>query len=53
MTSAEIALQQIKDNKYHEKYLNDKKQIVLLGIGFNEKEKNIHDWKFEMIDSKK
>ncbi|HBX51242.1 MAG TPA: hypothetical protein DEH02_09285 [Bacteroidales bacterium] len=49
MAKAEKALQQIKETKYHEKYLCENKEIILLGIGFSEKERNIHEWKFEII----
>ena len=34
------ALTQIKERKYYEKYLNKNKRIVLLGIGFLDKEMN-------------
>ncbi|GAB6044550.1 ATP-binding protein [Caminibacter profundus] len=48
------ALEQIKKKKYYEKYLNPKSsnlnpKIYLLGICFNEKEKNITKWEFEQI----
>ncbi len=43
------ALKQIKDKKYHEKYLNDKKDIFLIGIEFNTKEKNISKFEWEKI----
>jgi hypothetical protein len=35
------ALQQIKDKNYVQKYLNEQKDIYLVGINFDEKEKNI------------
>ncbi len=35
------ALEQIKKRKYHEKYLSENKSIYLIGIEFDEKEKNI------------
>ena len=43
------ALQQIKEKKYHQKYLNDKKKLFLVGINFDEKEKNISNFKWEMV----
>ena len=51
LSDAETALQQIKDKKYHEKYLENKKQIILLGIGFNKNKRNIEDWKVEILNS--
>ncbi len=35
------ALQQIKEKKYHEKYLNIAKEITIVGIEFSKKERNI------------
>ncbi|MEN8123145.1 MAG: ATP-binding protein, partial [Bacteroidota bacterium] len=40
-TQAKNALEQIKEKKYHEKYLSEEKEIYLIGIEFDEKEKNI------------
>lgn len=44
-SSAEKALHQINDKKYFEKYLNQKKKLILVGVNFNTKERNISDWK--------
>ncbi len=41
------AMQQIKDQGYHEKYLNKGKEITLLGVGFDPELRNIGDWKEE------
>ncbi|GIW23110.1 MAG: hypothetical protein KatS3mg068_2117 [Candidatus Sericytochromatia bacterium] len=38
---AEEGLKQIEENKYYEKYLSLNKKIVLIGIGFNKRKKNI------------
>ncbi|MBL0721894.1 MAG: ATP-binding protein [Sulfurovum sp.] len=43
------ALQQIKDKKYHEKYLSDKKPIYLVGIEFSKEDRNIGGFEWEMI----
>ncbi len=43
------ALQQIKDKKYHEKYLSENEDIFLIGIEFNETEKNISNFEYEKI----
>lgn len=37
------ALKQIKEKKYYEKFLNKGKQIILMGIGFDSKQRNIGD----------
>jgi len=42
------ALAQIKEKKYYEKYL-DYKEIYLIGINFDEKDKNISKFEWEMI----
>jgi len=41
--TASMAMEQIEDKKYYEKYLLNKKQIVLVGVGFDKKTKNIKD----------
>ena len=45
-----IALQQIKDKKYHLKYTQENKNIYLLGIVFNEEAKNIDAFEWERIE---
>ncbi len=42
-TSTE-ALSQIEARKYHEKYLSTGKSILLIGVGFDEKERNISSY---------
>jgi hypothetical protein len=39
------ALNQVKDKKYYEKYLNRQKPIALIGIGFDKKSRNISGYK--------
>ena len=41
------ALQQIKEKKYYEKYLQQGKDIYLVGINFDEKERNISSFAWE------
>ncbi len=53
--SAEIALEQIKDKGYIEKYKawesdNIKHEIHLLGINFSSEDKNISEWKEEVFN---
>ena len=43
------ALQQIKEKKYHEKYLNENKDIYLVGINFDENIKNISKFEWEHL----
>ena len=45
--SADKAIEQIKENKYYEPYLDSNKKIHLLGINFSTQDKNIVDWKCE------
>jgi len=45
----EDALKQIKEKKYHEKYLNENKDIYLVGINFDENEKNISKFEWEQL----
>lgn len=45
--SAEIAIKQIKDKKYAERYRGLGKKIVLLGIDFDSGERNIREWRIE------
>ena len=47
--SAEEALKQIKEKKYYEKYSKKGNVIHLLGINFSSNERNIADWKEEVI----
>ena len=47
------ALQQIKERKYHEKYLSEKKNIYLIGIEFDKKKKNISKFECEKVCYKK
>ena len=46
------ALAQIKNKKYHEKYLNEKKDIYLVGINFDEEDRNISKFEWERIETK-
>ncbi len=45
--TAEEAMKQIRDRRYFEKFMNEGKQIFLVGIGFDAEERNISDWKVE------
>ncbi len=43
------ALKQIKDKDYASKYLNENKDLYLVGINFDEEEKNIANFEWEKI----
>ncbi|MEM0992974.1 MAG: AAA family ATPase [Bacteroidota bacterium] len=45
--SAEIALEQIKEKDYAASYLNIDKKIILLGVDFDRKTRNVKHWKAE------
>ena len=45
----EDPLFQIKKKKYYEKYLKENKEIILVGINFDEKEKNVKKLVWEKI----
>ena len=47
--SADEALNQIKKKKYYEKYAKDGAVIHLLGINFSSAERNITEWKEEVL----
>ncbi len=47
--SADDAIAQIKSRKYYEPYLKEGKNIHLLGINFSTEEKNIIEWKDEIL----
>lgn len=49
MGSAEEALQQIHTRKYYQTFENQGKDIYLLGVSFDEQEKNIGEWKLEKV----
>ena len=43
------ALEQIKTKNYHQKYLSNQKNIYLIGIEFDEEDRNIVDFQWEKI----
>jgi hypothetical protein len=45
----EDALQQIKEKKYHHKYINEDKDIYIIGINFDENKRNISKFEWEKI----
>jgi hypothetical protein len=49
--SAEAAIRQIHDKRYHDKYAQSGRKIYLLGINFNTKERAITDWRLEALNN--
>lgn len=49
MSTAEIALQQIRDKGYAQAYQAAGKPIILIGIAFDKAKRNITDWKSERV----
>ncbi|NPA82586.1 MAG: hypothetical protein GXO31_08250, partial [Epsilonproteobacteria bacterium] len=45
----EDLLSQIKKKRYYEKYLKENKEIILVGIKFDEEEKNIKELVWERV----
>lgn len=46
---AQSALQQIKDKRYADKYMNHKKPIYLLGLSFDPEKRNVQECVFELM----
>ena len=46
---SENALKQIKEKNYAQKYLTQNKEIYLVGINFDESEKNISKFEWEKL----
>ncbi|WDN87047.1 hypothetical protein BuS5_00015 [Desulfosarcina sp. BuS5] len=42
-------IEQIKEKKYHEKYIAEDKEIFLIGIDFDEQEKNLSKFETEKL----
>ncbi len=49
MSTAQDALDQIKEKKYYEKYRNRGKDILLIGIGFDQETRNIGKYLVEKL----
>ena len=47
--NADEALSQIHETKYYEPYIAGKKKVHLVGINFSSSEKNINEWKEEIL----
>jgi hypothetical protein len=47
-SSADIALAQIHEKKYPERYAKSGKELVLIGVNFDSELRNINEWKVEI-----
>ncbi len=43
--SADVAIEQIKEKEYYQKYLLDDRDLILVGVNFDSETGNIKDWK--------
>ena len=50
MSSANMALKQIKEKKYYESYVSDEREVFCVGVAFDKKERNIKEYKVKTID---
>ena len=49
MSSAGIALKQIKEKKYYEPYLSDEREVYCVGIAFDKKVRNIKEYDVKTV----
>ncbi|SFV69269.1 protein of unknown function DUF1703 [hydrothermal vent metagenome] len=43
------ALEQIKEKKYHEKYMRTAKEIIIIGIEFSKKDRNVCKFEWDRV----
>ncbi len=53
MGSAQAAIDQIKKRKYYAPYLSDKREVLIVGFGFDKAKRNLEDFLFERIKKSK
>ncbi len=53
MSSTKQAIKQIDSKKYYESYLLSDKNIILIGVSFDMKERNIKEYSIKELDLKK
>lgn len=46
-SSADAALQQIKEHEYATRYAADKREVICVGVNFGRRKRNITEWKVE------
>jgi hypothetical protein len=52
MSSGRKALKQINERAYYEQYLGQRKEIILVGIGFSKGKRNISDYSQAKVPGK-
>ncbi|MFN8444778.1 MAG: AAA family ATPase [Caldilineaceae bacterium] len=52
MSTAHVALDQIRQKQYAQSYLGGSKRVILLGIAFDRAQRNIGEWEYEVIEGK-
>lgn len=52
MSTAQIALDPIRQKQTAQSYLGGSKRVILLGIAFDREQRNIRDWEYEVIEGK-
>ena len=50
LEDAKSAIKQLKEKKYYEQYLNDKRTVYNVGIAFDRKERNIKEYIIKTIE---
>jgi len=51
MGNVNAALKQIKEKKYYEQYLSDKREVFCIGVAFDKEDRNIKEYKVETVDN--
>ena len=50
MTEADLAIKQIKEKQYYQRFLSGDKAVILLGVAFDAENKNLGEWKMERVN---
>ncbi|PID27273.1 MAG: AAA family ATPase [Candidatus Cloacimonadota bacterium] len=50
MSDAKSAIAQIKEKRYYEPYMADKRKVFCMGIAFNEKDRNVKDYEVASLE---
>lgn len=49
-SSSDEAVEQIKEKKYYAPFINDKRDIFMIGLNFSSSTRNLSDWKIETFN---
>ncbi|XWN35619.1 MAG: AAA family ATPase [Roseivirga sp.] len=49
-SSAEVALEQIREKQYHVPHLRKGKEVAIVGVNFSSKTRNVNSWRGELLD---